>query len=99
MDIDAHAGPARGPAHGIAWMGHGEGDEHHNCASQGDSHGDSGVWHVTPGTPPHHDASISARLVSYVRPHGEGGVALFAVFVGLALFALGMLLPRRLLRK
>jgi len=55
----------------------------------GRSHFTNGPWH--------RDASIRARLVSYVRPHSETGVALFAVFAGLALFALGLLLPRRLL--
>jgi hypothetical protein len=39
--------------------------------------------------------SIGARLVDYVRPHTSGGVAVLALIVGLMMFGLGLVLPRR----
>jgi hypothetical protein len=39
--------------------------------------------------------SISAQLARFVRPHTTGGVAALALIVGIAMFGLGLALPRR----
>jgi hypothetical protein len=85
---------------GSAFGGDDEGDAHHHHGecdfNGGEADHHFGASHFTNGPWSHRDASIRARLVSYVRPHSEGGVALFAVLVGVGLFSLGLLLPRRL---
>jgi len=43
----------------------------------------------------HGDSSVSAQLARYIHPTSEGGVALVALVVGMLLFGLGLVFPRR----
>jgi hypothetical protein len=47
--------------------------------------------------PPGHTngQSINAQLARLVRPHTSGGVAALALIVGIAMFGLGLALPKR----